>query len=100
MVTSLPPQSVSGPGRTVWHVPGFFYLYRKQRQGRNFYFVFRGWLLLFVFCALPLIWAAWFRRPAIRSEYPICANCGYDLRASKDRCPECGTRITVATTSS
>ena len=50
------------------------------------------WLLLSATGALPIARLMLHprRRRAAREAAGLCAICGYDLRASPDRCPECG----------
>ena len=51
---------------------------------------FHYWFLLAVFLVVFAI--AIRRSAAARSVDPaICKSCGYDLRATPNRCPECGT---------
>ena len=43
----------------------------------------------------PALWIYRFIRQRRRVAFGRCAHCGYDLRASADRCPECGQPVTV-----
>jgi hypothetical protein len=56
-------------------------------DGRSLIVVFPAWLLTLVALALPAVWFPRWRR---RRDEGRCVSCGYDLRATPNRCPECG----------
>jgi hypothetical protein len=61
------------------------------------------WLILLMSAAMPIAWHIVQRRKrcaARRRNLGLCPACGYDLRASPNRCPECGTAATAKATSS
>jgi hypothetical protein len=49
------------------------------------------WLAALLFALLPAIWVTGLVRRRRRVRGQRCAACGYDLRATPERCPECGT---------
>jgi hypothetical protein len=49
------------------------------------------WFLALLFAIAPTLAARRWRRRRREARKGLCSRCGYDLGASRDRCPECGT---------
>jgi hypothetical protein len=57
---------------------------------KGFALVVPCWFLIVMTTLAP---GLWLRRRLLRRRFRLagrCSNCGYDLRATVDRCPECG----------
>ncbi len=49
------------------------------------------WLIACIFAVLPVCSLRRIQRDRVRRRLGLCPICGYDMRATPDRCPECGT---------
>ncbi len=81
-----PPRWISrGPTgmRTHWH---FVYMSGSV-------LILPLWIPTVLFGILPTIALVRLRRHRRRQKLGLCGKCGYDLRGSTDRCPECNTPI-------
>lgn len=47
-------------------------------------------IVFLVLLALPILWVRRYRRMLRTARSNRCVTCGYDLRSTPDRCPECG----------
>ena len=64
---------------------------------RKVWLVIPDWALLVATIILPVLWFRSWRRSRLqqwRIANKCCITCGYDLRASSERCPECGAAMT------
>jgi len=86
------PQGV-GTNWAVFDGGGFSLVGGQWDELRHWSLVVPCWFLVVMLASLTAFRYLWATRATCDQALCQCSRCGYDLRASKDRCPECGTAI-------
>jgi hypothetical protein len=78
-----------------WYRGGNWFQMQWSHQRPSFWFsyevyVMPYWVVSLPSSVFPLLWIGRFLRRRSRRKRGLCLHCGYDLRASPGRCPECG----------
>ena len=71
----------------VWWFHSFFV---PTRASTLQYIQVPLWIPMLIFLLLPTLSACALHRRRKRRKLGLCLCCGYDLRGSSERCPECG----------
>jgi hypothetical protein len=71
-------------------VLGFQFRRNDTPPNRTLMIAVPFWFLAAITGVLPAAWGVRLVRASHRQRASLCASCGYDLRATPDRCPECG----------
>ena len=80
-----------GKGFPGFNAAGFQYGGLRGANGSLYNISVPHWFLGVLLMLPPVAWALAERRRRRRPRRGRCATCGYDLRATPGRCPECGT---------
>jgi len=80
-------------GYTVYQIPPGIGVarYNPPKDSRYFAIIVPTWLIAAAAALLPTVrGVGYLRRRRRQKEAGMCVACGYDLRATPERCPECG----------
>ena len=92
------PVFALGADHGTWRTLGWGYGGRDYAPyGAYRALIMPHWSLALLFAILPALYLRSTIRSRRRRRIGHCPRCGYDLRATPERCPECGTERVLAT---